>query len=1707
MERASFIEKHCDTVDGDPFKRILGSNTTTAMQLPTVSCKGLGIISAQENVVGDDIVNDKLEKPCSGDPNGVSSSKNISIREYVSTVRAKDIRKTWPFSQNYLQKCLDNNRRPFLPPLESPFSERDSFQEKLRGKENLVQRCDALQTNAVSQCLNKDKIEDPKHSENEVIVRKGIGKRRQKNRRKKKKLVPRKSRQRQSALAIGKECFVLEDIVDLQESTQLKEDPKEEKELSRITRQNDDKHQETKAELMIPCRPRGKDCVTGRDTVRLIESTNAQCETRQAICELMYKKEDNQLELDDIQINEPGEKKGNKILACEIKSQEDNKKEQTLEKSKAEAGKNEEFGNSGSLPEAMIPKVCPVCRSFSSTSIIALNAHIDHCLSAESNTKKTGAKVPKPKVKVRKKRSMADIIAAAPTCKLEDLDYSASKEQCTTDADPLPLDHLNFKDTSKRRQHQCKDPNVHVYRKGKKLRILSNLKEESQPDSREDCQKEKRSAFDENDEEVSPKKRKRAASNSNQCLKGDAISPKRLKNEVQAASATKLYPSKDTDKGKSTSLLLEALHEIGLPRSESESAQACSSGQESTKADTSQEKLVDFKEVGEEKASSKNNDEGPTDVLEKVARNHLEAELHRSPAKSTSPPGSRADDIHMTTSGKTNNARTAVEISKNDCSPLVEVSDGFTCKRKKHVSKYRVKPIALRHESSICNTNSASLKVCQEEESICDEDKVRQNCVMVSSDDSLGNALEPSMPKSSSVSKTQNYEHWLSSDRMESSVKCQSPTSSQLKEQSSSINLLEKSSTSVRPNTLFSEAHQEALQSKENTTNNIDNSNAQEQQARPFGHDISSDRTENFATDIIQDLRILKDGSKDFIENKTKTLELDAQSLETVHDVGPISNHDDIAIKIDSETKEVKFKLYSDASAFKEASKSNAKSGSQLPTESLKVSEGVNARFAGPVRETQAQMNSTISHFNQNLQASRTCEVALDRHLQTRKSGNSPAQLDCGVRDSLGALSQSSAHILGIPIEGPSNGVAYVQLLPRGNDMNSSSLKVPESIKTTETAQKKVAPQKNSGTQYCSIADISKEKVQFSSLQKQTLRQNSSAQNMSDSIEDCSIILNPSNRQVNEVARDPTATKTVHRESNIHASRNKYLCSRPSAQPSKLQWVPLVSQGNIAVSSLDSMRVTSVANNSLSTNRLAAESGHSKPRNMKENPQATAQKFVNFAGGVFGHSVCSSYCTSSIDPPLTSQRDSLQEGSMQSETSQFVNNQCSFGNSMRFTSVTVPQVVSPALFAGQLGEGRTAEGLPYGCITIQDHPNPCNFQSNPSAVQRPAHNSSLCPSQKQNGSNQTSNNSLFGITNGGYGGNLVVGVPPCASYTVQTDAPALSSSNSNGRSCTSGSFTNSELYQGAYRKQHSVTNTSHSSGLITTQGHSDASDLNTIDCCGESALFGNPILRLMGKNLMVANKDGGQPRQLDKVPTSMEEYPNANYLRLLGFTSEETFWQDGNSYLYQPLESSITFDQNIFQTPEGLRRRDSRSLGDYNDYSYQPPTAAGNMSDIWTRRLAGSSSQSSAGANSVNIGAAGSHLGFASSTIKYTLSHISSTSMEKEIPYRPVGANYQAKKQPPSSARSQSAHEVIIIDDSPDEGPIAPKPILEPTSFSGRSNQLQEGHSTPRISKSNSKFRSGKTMLQTTPSYFSALTESNVACGSNLPNAGMYRQN
>ncbi|KZV42315.1 hypothetical protein F511_40866 [Dorcoceras hygrometricum] len=73
--------------------------------------------------------------------------------------------------------------------------------------------------------------------------------------------------------------------------------------------------------------------------------------------------------------------------------------------------------------EAMASKVCPVCKTFSSSSNTTLNAHIDQCLSEVSTMDWTSnSKVSKHRIKPRKTRLMMDIYSTALHCTLEDLD-------------------------------------------------------------------------------------------------------------------------------------------------------------------------------------------------------------------------------------------------------------------------------------------------------------------------------------------------------------------------------------------------------------------------------------------------------------------------------------------------------------------------------------------------------------------------------------------------------------------------------------------------------------------------------------------------------------------------------------------------------------------------------------------------------------------------------------------------------------------------------------------------------------------------------------------------------------------------------------------------------------------------------------------------------------------------------------------------------------------------------------------------------------------------------------------------------------------------------------------------------------------------------------------------------------------------------------
>jgi hypothetical protein len=134
--------------------------------------------------------------------------------------------------------------------------------------------------------------------------------------------------------------------------------------------------------------------------------------------------------------------------------------------------------NSSSVSDPMASKTCPVCKVFASTSNTTLNAHIDQCLSAESNTELVETVLVKPKVKPRKKRLLEDIYKDAIPYTLEDLDRrngtnwavelamsTVSKEVCTENQNPevVPFD----------RRGDEREGDVYVDSNGIKIRILS----------------------------------------------------------------------------------------------------------------------------------------------------------------------------------------------------------------------------------------------------------------------------------------------------------------------------------------------------------------------------------------------------------------------------------------------------------------------------------------------------------------------------------------------------------------------------------------------------------------------------------------------------------------------------------------------------------------------------------------------------------------------------------------------------------------------------------------------------------------------------------------------------------------------------------------------------------------------------------------------------------------------------------------------------------------------------------------------------------------------------------------------------------------------------------------------------------------------------------------------------------------------------------
>ncbi|KAM7269092.1 hypothetical protein ACFE04_024589 [Oxalis oulophora] len=137
--------------------------------------------------------------------------------------------------------------------------------------------------------------------------------------------------------------------------------------------------------------------------------------------------------------------------------------------------------NCTTVSESMASKVCPVCRTFSSSSNTTLNAHIDQCLSTEATPKWTASsELTRHRIKPKRTRLMVDIYVDAKRCTLEELDrrngrfFDKTIDQAAEKVQ-IPAEGM------RKRVHpegSCDVGPVYIDASGTKLRILSKFNDD-----------------------------------------------------------------------------------------------------------------------------------------------------------------------------------------------------------------------------------------------------------------------------------------------------------------------------------------------------------------------------------------------------------------------------------------------------------------------------------------------------------------------------------------------------------------------------------------------------------------------------------------------------------------------------------------------------------------------------------------------------------------------------------------------------------------------------------------------------------------------------------------------------------------------------------------------------------------------------------------------------------------------------------------------------------------------------------------------------------------------------------------------------------------------------------------------------------------------------------------------------------------------------
>ncbi|XP_039028462.1 uncharacterized protein LOC120162373 isoform X2 [Hibiscus syriacus] len=167
-------------------------------------------------------------------------------------------------------------------------------------------------------------------------------------------------------------------------------------------------------------------CRSGGERGNDLPSTTASASEADIDSVLVKKQSDLSLETDTIVEASAGVQAAGKTRKTENATRPSGKKCRLIVKFGAQFERNltEDIASSSTmLSESMASKVCPVCKTFSSSSNTTLNAHIDQCLSDESTPKWTvDSKLTRRRIKPRKIRMIVDVYATAKPCTLEELD-------------------------------------------------------------------------------------------------------------------------------------------------------------------------------------------------------------------------------------------------------------------------------------------------------------------------------------------------------------------------------------------------------------------------------------------------------------------------------------------------------------------------------------------------------------------------------------------------------------------------------------------------------------------------------------------------------------------------------------------------------------------------------------------------------------------------------------------------------------------------------------------------------------------------------------------------------------------------------------------------------------------------------------------------------------------------------------------------------------------------------------------------------------------------------------------------------------------------------------------------------------------------------------------------------------------------------------